>query len=209
MAEIAIKDGATGYVAKVDQNRRLHTATVSEPQADHAADTGIEQRYNINTGDITLTNATKTTVLYVKNTGTDDFVIKAFIYNAGNSTSGTGDVKWEVIRNPTAGDIITNANNVEVGVDASANQNFGSSNTMTGLFYKGATGETAVSGGAVTISTRSASITGRTVVDLGAVVLPKGTSVAVDYTPPTSNTSQKIQVALACYVQTITVADVE
>lgn len=208
MAEITIKDGSTGNVSKVDLNRRLHTAAVTESQSDHACDTGIEQKYNINTGDITLTSAAKTSVLYIKNTGDDDLVITALIYNLGATTSGTGDVKIDIIRNPTAGDIITNTNDVLVGPGVSANQNFGSSNTMSGLFYKGATGETALSGGSVSISTRSASNTGRIFISLGAVVIPKGIALGVDYTPPTSNTSQIVQFAAACYVQSKVVADV-
>jgi hypothetical protein len=208
MAEITIKDGSTGNIAKVDLNKRIHTASVTEPQSDHACDTGIEQKYNINTGDITLTNATKTTVLYIKNTGDDDLVVTALIYNLGNTTSGTGDVKIDVIRNPITGDIITNANNCAVGPDVSANQNFGSTNTLTGLFYKGATGETAVSDGALTVSTRSASSTGRIFISLGSVVIPKGASMAVDYTPPTSNSSQIVQFAAATYVLSKIVSDV-
>lgn len=208
MAEIAIKDGSTGNIAKVDVNKRVHTAGVNEELRDHACDSTIAQKYNINTGDITLTNATKTSVLYVKNNGDDDLVITALIYNLGASTSGTGDVVIDVLRNPTAGDIISNTNDCAVGPGVSANQNFGSTNTMTGLFYKGATGETALSGGATSISTRSASNTGRIVISLGAVILPKGASLGVDYTPPTSNSSQKVQFAAACYVLTSSVSDV-
>lgn len=208
MAEISIKDGSTGNIAKVDTNRRLHTAAVTEPQNDHACDTGIEQKYNINTGDITLTNATETSVLYIKNTGEDDLVITALIYNLGATTSGTGDVVINIIRNPTAGGIVTNTNNAAVGPGVSANQNFGSTNTMSGLFYKGATGEAVFSDGAISVSTRSASNTGRIVVSLGAVVLPKGIALGVNYTPPTSNSSQIVQFAAACYVQSKLVADV-
>jgi hypothetical protein len=208
MAEISIKDGSTGNIAKVDLNKRVHTAGVNEELRDHACDSTIAQKYNINTGDITLTNATKTSVLYVKNNSDNDLVITALIYNLGASTSGTGDVLIDVLRNPTAGDIISNTNDCAVGPGVSANQNFGSTNTMTGLFYKGATGETALSGGAVTVSTRSASNTGRIVISLGAVILPKGSSLGVDYTPPTSNTSQIVQFAAACYVLTQTVSDV-
>jgi hypothetical protein len=208
MAEISMKDGSTGNIAKVDLNKRVHTAGVNEELRDHACDSTIAQKYNINTGDITLTNATKTSVLYVKNNGDDDLVITALIYNLGASASGTGDVVIDVLRNPTAGDIIDNTNNCAVGPGVSANQNFGSTNTMTGLFYKGATGETALSGGGASILTRSASNTGRIVISLGAVILPKGASLGVDYTPPTSNSSQIVQFAAACYVLTQTVSDV-
>ena len=206
MAEFSIKAGGSGHVANVDANSRLKVTSVTEEELNHACDSGIAEKYNINTGDVTVTNATKLTMLFIKNTGVYDLVITSLIYNLGNTTSGTGDVKFDVIRNPTAGGIVTSASNVAVGPAASANQNFGSQNTMTGLFYKGAVGEAVVSDGALTLSTRSAANTGRIVIALGSVVIAKGGSIAVDYTPPTSNTSQICQFAAAMYVRTPLVA---
>jgi len=208
MSEFSIKNGANGNVAKVDSNLRVHTAGVNEELRDHACDSSIAQKYNINTGDITLTDANKTTVLYIKNTGDDDLVITALIYNLGATASGTGDVVIDVIRNPLTGDIISNTNDCAVGPGVSANQNFGSTNTLTGLFYKGATTEGVLSDGALTITTRSPSATGRIVIALGAVIIPKGASMGVEYTPPASNTSQIVQFAASCYVLTSNVSDV-
>lgn len=203
MSEVVIKNGATGDTAQVNPKGYLRTVALTEDIKDHAADTGIAQKYNINTGDITLTSANKTSVLYVKNTSSaGDMIVTAFIYNLGNTTGGSGDVKFDIIRNPTAGDIITNANNVLVGAGTEANQNFGSANIMTGSFFKGATGETAFTDGSVTISTRSAANTGRIFLDLGAVTIPAGSAVGVDYTPPTGNTSQTIQVAMSVFMST-------
>ena len=194
---ITIKDGTgSGRVAKVTSENRVETASITQADKDHAAD--LEDKYNINTGDITLTDANETTVLYIKNNETNDLVITALIYNLGATTSGTGDVKIDVIRNPTAGDIVTDA--VTSGVIIS-NQNFGSSNTLTADVYKGDTADAVVTDGAVSISTRSASNTGRIVVSLGALVIPKGSSLAINYTPPTSNTSQITQWAAACFVK--------
>lgn len=206
MGEISIKNGSSGDIAKVDSNLRLHTATISEDQKDHACDTGIEEKYNINTGDITLTDANKTSMLYIKNNGLYDMVITALIYNLGATSNGSGDAVIEVLRNPTAGDIVTNANDCQVGPGVSANQNFGSTNTMTGLFYKGATSEGVLSDGTASVLTRSASNTGRIVVALGAMILPKGSSLGVEYTPPASNTSQIVQFAAAVYILSPTVS---
>jgi urease beta subunit len=178
----------------------MQTSTVTDPIQDWACEIG--QKFNCNTGDITLTNATETTLLYIKNNGDDPIVITAFIYNLGASTSGTGDIKIDIVRNPTTGGIITNTNETAVDIaTAAANQNFGSSEVVNGVSYKGATGEAVVNGD-VTISTRSASITGRIVISLGAIIIPKGKSIAVNYTPPTSNSSQIVQVAAAMYVKT-------
>jgi len=147
-------------------------------------------------------------MLYIKNTGDDDLVITALIYNLGNSSNGTGDAVIDVIRNPTAGDIVTNANDCQVGPGVSANQNFGSTNTMSGFFYKGATSEGVLGDGALTVSTRSASNTGRIIISLGAVIMPQGATLGVEYTPPASNTSQIVQFAAAAYVLKPKVSDV-
>jgi hypothetical protein len=198
--DVTLRDSLTHQGCYIDSNQHLHTEAVIRTEKDQAALKGW--RFNINTGDITLTNATETSVLYVKNTGDFDLVIDSLIYNLGNTTSGTGDVKIDVVRNPTAGEIITNANNVAMGAGVEANQNFGSTNTMTGLFYKGATGETLLSGGdGDSISTRSSANTGRIVISLGSTTLPKGASIGINYTPPTSNTSQICQFAMAVHVR--------
>lgn len=193
-----LKDGRTSNTLIIDANNHLHADTVNVEEESHAARYGA--KFNVNTGDITLTSAAKTSVLYIKNTGDDDIAITGLIYNLGNTASGTGDVKIDIIRNPTAGDIISNANAVSVGMDVNANLNFGSTKTLAANIYKGATGETAVSGGGLCLTTRSASNTGRFFLSVGQIRLPKGSSLAVDYTPPASNTNQICQFAIACYV---------
>ena len=198
MGNVIIRDPDKMDGAHVDINGHLHVESVSRQEKDHAAKVGW--KFNINTGDITITNSTKVSLLYVKNTGDYDMVLNTLIYNLGNTTSGTGDVLIDVIRNPTTGDIITNANNCQVGPGVEANQNFGSTETMTGLFYKGAQGETAVNG-SETILTRSAANTGRIVVSLGAMELTKGSAVAINYTPPASNSSQTVQFAIAVHIK--------
>ena len=175
--------GITPYKMDVDENGRAHTDSTSLSKSD--AEALLGNAYNINTGDITLTNATKITALYVKNTGTKDIVVTAFIYLTGNSTSGaaTADFLYTAIANPTAGDIITNANNVDINI----NRNIGLPNTLSVLAYKGAQGETAVSGGSNLFGTRLAS-SGRTAIPF-LVDIPTGKSIAVDFTPKTSNRS--------------------
>ena len=79
---------------------------------------------------------------------------------------------------------------------------------MTSLCYKGATSEGVFTDGVITIPTRSASNTGRIVMSLGAIILPKGASLGIDYTPPTSNSSQIVQFAAAVYILKTAVSDV-
>jgi hypothetical protein len=192
-----IRDGiGSGKEAKVTNDNRLSTTSVTETEADRATDLGT--RYNINTGTVTLTDAANTTVLYIKNNEDSDLIVTALIYNLGNSTGGTGDLTVDVIRNPTTGDIVTNANDVDI----LQNQNHGSTRPLVADTYKGATSEAVITDGDVTISTLSASGTGRIVIALGALTLQKGSTLAVNVTPQTSNTSQGVQIAAACYVKT-------
>ncbi len=195
-----IRDGiGSGKEAKVNNNNRLSTTSITESEADFATEEGT--RYNLNTGTITLTDANNTTVFYLKNNEDSDLIVTALIYNLGNSTGGSGDLTIDVVRNPTAGDIVTNANTVDI----IQNQNHGSTRALSADVYKGATAEALITDGAVSISTLSASGTGRIVISLGALDLPKGSSLAVNITPQSGNTSQNIQVAAACYVKTFDV----
>lgn len=192
-----VEDGkGSGIFAKVTNDNRVCTSSVISQQGDNAACLG--DKYNLNTGDITLTDAAATTVFYLKNNEDKDLIITSLIYNLGTSTGGSGDGKIDVLRNPTAGDIVTNANNVAIN----SNQDFGSSKTLTADVFVGATSEAVVTDGTVSISTRLNSATGRTVLSLGSVVIPKGSSLAINYTPPTSNTSQICQFAAACFLLT-------
>ncbi len=195
-----IRDGiGSGKEAKVNSNNRLSTTSITESEADFATEEGT--RYNLNTGTITLTDANNTTVFYLKNNEDSDLIVTALIYNLGNSTGGSGDLTVDVVRNPTAGDIITNANDADI----IQNQNHGSTRSLSADVYKGATAEALITDGNVSISTLSASGTGRIVIALGALTLPKGSSLAVNITPQSGNTSQGVQVAAACYVKTFDV----
>lgn len=197
----SILDGkGRGNEAAVDGRGRILSSSLVETESNYATSLGL--KYNINTGDITLTNSVKTSVLYFKNNDNRDVVVDALIYNLGSSNSGSLDCVIDVIRNPTAGDIITNANDVLVGPNENANLNFGSSNTIEALAYKGATGETALSGGGVVITTRNPSPSGRIFISPGGgFILPKGTALGVDFTPSTGNVTQIVQIALNVHVK--------
>jgi len=189
--------GVASNKAIVDIDGRLYVQSHTETTG--VAHARLGHAYNINTGDINVSNATKLTLLYLKNTGTKDIVIEAFIYLTGNSTSGTAttDFLYTAMVNPTAGDIITNANDVATNT----NRRIGDSNLLTALAYKGAVGETAVSGGTDLFGTRLAS-SGRQAIPFTAV-LPKAQSVAVDFTAKTSNSACLVQVAISCYEQNL------
>lgn len=192
-----IQDGTgSGYRAQVTDGNKLLTQSVTESQADHHSEVG--KRFNINTGDITLTgNATTSAVLYFKNNEDQDFHVTIVVFNLGNSTGGTGDTLIELIKNPTAGTIVSNA----VAVSVNSNFNFGSALDLSATAYKGAEGYT-LTDGTVFASTRSAS-NGRIALTLGDIIIPKGSSIGIKYTTQASNSSQKCQFAISGFLQTL------
>ena len=193
MAEQIIDGKGTGYRVAVCDKNRLQTFTVSEDLSIDAAKSG--ENYNINTGSITLTSSTESAVLYIKNNEDKNFIIEDVIVILGASTGGTGDLSIELVRNPKLGTIVSGATNVDVV----GNRNFGSSRELVADVYKGAEGNTITDGTSFADTTRSSA---GTVVhfDGDVMVLPKGTSLGVNITPQTSNTSMNVKVAIIGYL---------
>ena len=172
MAEI-IKDGTgKGNTAKVDNNNQLHTFSVTETEQRQASQLGNE--YNINTGTIAYTGTGESSMIYFKNDESTDFIITAIAVGLGTrSATVTDAANITIIRNPTGGDIISDATAVSIN----SNTNFGSSNSLssTTLAYKGK------DGGTITGGTDHALLymtDGRLYATLN-VELPKGSSIAV------------------------------
>ena len=124
--DVTIKNGNDGGIVEVVDNK-LQVFAISEGLSIASAKDG--ENYNINTGSITLTSATESAVLYMKNNETKNFIIEDIIVILGTSTGGTGDLAISLVRNPTTGTIITNA----VNVDIVANRNFGSNRELLKL----------------------------------------------------------------------------
>lgn len=196
-----LEDKATGITAAVTSDRHLEVNARTYPVPDREAIAG--NSYNFNTGSITLTNAsTANGICYLKNTATDGsvYIITAFFYLMGNSTGGTGDGRWEILRNPSTGTLIESTPTTQAPV----NRNFGSGKVLTGDFYKaGASGDT-ITNGTVAIESLLSSPAGRVTITVGAVVLNPGDSVGMRYTTQASNTSQAVEAAVAIYKQTLT-----
>jgi hypothetical protein len=190
-----IQDGTgKGYTAKVNSDNQLEVTSVSTQAEESASGKGFS--YNINTGIITLTNATKTPVLYIKNNEGYDLVIGTLIYQTGASTGGSGNILVDVFRNPTLGTIVSNASAVEMNI----NRNFGSSRALAVNAYKGATGNT-MTDGTKAFESILATATQRIAVSTGAIIIPKGSSIGINITPPTGNTSMAVEFAVACYLK--------
>jgi hypothetical protein len=194
MSAISIKDGSSGYVAEVDSSNRLQTYAVTINENNQANSKG--RAYNINTDDITLTDAVETPILYIKNNEDKDLHITALDLWAGTSTGGTATLgtKWVVERNPTAGTIISNA----TAVDIESNRNFGSNNTLLVDSYKGATGNT-MTGGTDHLVFRG-TLLSRIYVEIDEII-PKGSSIGIHVKPPTSNTSLIVYAAAICHLE--------
>jgi hypothetical protein len=190
-----IKDGTgKSYLAQVDSENRLRTNAISRNISGNSSLLG--NSYNINTGVINLTSANKTAVVYVKNTGTDKIIVENLFYLIGNSTGGSGDMLITVLRNPTAGTIVDTATPVEMNV----NRNFGSSQTLTANAYKGVEAATFTDGDKVIESIFNQSAT-RAALNVGTIVLTQGTSIGIEITPATGNTSLDVEFALAVHVE--------
>ncbi len=196
MAEQIIDGTGTGSKVKVDENKQLHTFSVTEDEQRNAAELGNE--YNINTGTISLStnSSTRNTLLYFKNDEDEDFIAVGIAVGLGTRSATVSDAAnvW-IVRNPSTGTTITNAN----AVDINSNVNFGSSKTLktTTLAYKGADSEGATSGG--TDHALLYMTDGRLLASLN-LVIPRGSSVAIEIDGNTSG-SFNVYAALIGYVR--------
>jgi hypothetical protein len=197
MSIVQIEDGTGkgGYGVKVDSSSRLYTNSVNRPHNDDASLSG--DSFNINTGIVSLTSANKSAVFYLENTGTKPIVLTALFYLIGNSTGGSGDMLITVIRNPTAGTIISNGVVAEM---AGVNRNFGSSKTLEATVYKGVDGDTFTNGDKLIESIFNQSPS-RSVVGLGTIVLERGNSIGIEITPATGNTSLDVEFATSAFIE--------
>jgi len=196
MAEQILDGTGTGDRVKVDKNNQLHTYSITESEQQQAAAVGNE--YNINTGTIAFStnSTTRTTLLYFKNDEDTDFVVTAVALGLGTRSATVSDAaNVFVVRNPTSGTTITNANDVDIR----SNVNFGSSRTLktTTLVYKGADGEGATSGG--TDHALLYMSDGRLYASLN-IDVPKGSSIAIEFDGNTSGTFN-VYAALIGYVK--------
>ncbi len=184
-----------GYGAKVDLDGRIHVDAINTDRESYSSQLG--NSFNINTGLISLTNAaTVNAVMYVKNNEDYPLVITNFFYQTGVSTGGSGDVLVSILRNPTTGTIISGATNSEINI----NRNFGSSRALSVYSYKGSTGLTFTNGDKALESILSTS-TQRIAISAGAITLPKGSSIGVNFKTPTGNTAMNVSFAIACYLE--------
>jgi len=196
--ENTIKDGTgSGFEAKVDSVHRLYTNAVTKENIDQAIYDGYG--YNISTGAITLTNATESGLLFLKNTGDLPLVVKVIGYAVGATTGGgTNPATFRLYAgiSETASTLVTGA----LAVTANQNRNLGSTRSLDGVTYKGVQGATVTGGVSAGVSSRSDFSSPFRFED-AIFVLPKGTSIAATFQPPTGNTSQTVTVFCTCFYE--------
>jgi hypothetical protein len=197
MAEEIVDGTGSGNRAKVDTHKRLHVDAITFGRSEQEVELG--NGYSVNTGTFSLTSANKSACLYLKNDENFDVVLTIMVYIFGNSNAN-GDCTIDVLKNPTTGTLIDGAVAAEM---AGVNRNFGSSLSLkaTTLVYKGAEGNTFTNGTKVISSI--VQTPSRTPIIIGDIVLPKGSSIGFDVTPPTGNTAMDIQLGLGFFVDTL------
>jgi len=177
---VLIGDGTgKGNNVKVDANNRLHVQAVSEDEAIQASEQG--NAYNLNTGLMSITG--DATLMYIKNNEDLDMVIEALAIGSFEGITHSDDPYLTVVRNPTGGDLISDAT---VSGVLNANRNFGSNKTATVNFYKGKVSGT-VTGGE-DLALLQVTPGGRSFYTIN-MILPKGSSMAVKLTANASSGS--------------------
>jgi hypothetical protein len=168
-----LEDGqGSGKKAGVNGRNEMKTFSVSESESQAA--TFFGNGYNINSGEVTGLTAGDATLLYLKNDEDEDMIIEAIAVGLRGFTGLTDMAQITVIKNPTAGDLITDA----TPVDINENRNFGSSKTIksTSSAFKGKAAGT-VTGGTDTVLFYSGN-NSRLFAGI-SIEIPKGSSIAI------------------------------
>lgn len=177
-----------GNGAHVDLRGRVLTSAVMNTDQDQAALDGLA--YNLNTGNLTLTSDVETPLFFVKNT---DEIAPAkasrVFFTFGASTGGSGTLNARVIKAVNGGTLLS-GDEVEV-----TNFNFGSARPAGVETHIGGTGVTAV-GEDTSIRFLFSGDGQRHLIGFETIVLPRGASMAVLFTPPAGNTSIEVQSGL-------------
>lgn len=168
-----IEDGTgSGNKVKIDSDNRLHTQTISFSEYEQAAIDG--RAFNVNTGLVSYSGTGENAMLYLQNNEDKDIFLQAFF--VGVATRGatvTDAATVQVVRNPTGGTIVDNAQSIEL-----VNRNFGSNETFDITAYKGADGYTLTGGDTSPVLLHIQGDNSRVFGEV-FLVLPKGSSVGI------------------------------
>ena len=188
MAEQLLDGTGSGNKAKIGADKRLQVRAITEDEVIHNAELG--NAYNINTGLISVTG--DSTLVYLKNNADDNYILTSIAIGAFDGLTHTDFPYITLVRNPTGGDLISDA----TAVDMNENRNFGSSKTADVDVYKGKVGGTITGGNDIAILQTNK--TGRSFFGID-FLLPKGGSVAVKLTANASSGTANYYCALIGY----------
>ena len=185
-----IQDGTgKGDFAAVTVNNRLKTTGVDLTLTEAASESG--DTYNLSTSAITLNTTGENALFYLKNNEDRNLIINGIVVNIKDYTGTAGQPTLRILRDPTAGTVVTNAVNA-----ISLNRNFGSTNTLDANIFQGVQGDTLNSeSGEIEVYLSSvAAVTFNAFSTI--VVIPKGGTIGLSYEPPAGITSMSIIVAV-------------
>ena len=186
-----IKSGDSGNTAKVDDDNRL--ATFSVTQTEEVASARQGQGYLITHPLVELTDSTESFVFYCKNDDIVPWILEEITATFGKANGGDGgEFLSRTIVGASGGTLLT-------GIDGAAiNLSVGAPNTLPVTVKSGAQGATATGGsslfpGIVVKDQMSAAFIG------GPVILPPSTSFSYAVTPPAGNTSLKVKLNMLAF----------
>ena len=184
-----IEDGTgSGSKLKVGKDNRLQARVVRETEIIHATESG--KSYNWNSGLISITG--DATLMYIKNNSDDQLVITDIALAAFDGITHSDAPYLTLVRNPTGGDLISDAS----AVSMNQNRNFGSAQTASVDVYKGKVGGTITGGNDIAILQTSK--TGRSFFAID-FILTKGASLAIKLTANASSGSANYYAAIIGY----------
>lgn len=188
--------GSHSRKAIVNANSQLLVKSTSEPAEITAAKTSDAY---IAYGDVTFTVDTESDLIYIKNTDTDfggrNLIITSFDMYLGSSTGGSGDATLTFYKNPTT---------FPTAVDAIvSNSNFADTKQVS-LDAKKGNGSTKTLGAAgIELPIQ---INNQPVYRFDSTtIIPKNKSIGFSFTPPSGNTSQKVNFIISFYMESASV----
>lgn len=167
-----IQDGTgKGYLVKVDSENRIIARSVVQSEFDNS--TSESNAFNINTEFLTITNATETPILYIKNNEDHDLIVEAWFIGTDVAVgSATRQSIMRVHSNPTGGTIISSGSNL-----SAINRSIGSSEELNAIIKLGGDAFTLTTSGSPVLYQTQANVAR----NFGIVHLAvkKGSSLAV------------------------------
>lgn len=187
-----IENGADGpkIAQKIDNTNRGLTRSVTNNALEEAVING--DSYTITTGEVTLTSANESAILFYKNQEDSTVILTRTLFIAGASTGGSGTYSFTTRIGPSA-----MASGTGNDLDQ-INLNFGSSKELTVTDSEKGQEAATVTGGSNSIPVKFATDSTNAVTTF--VALPKGATIGHLVTPPTGNTSMTIQTAMNIYI---------